>query len=361
MAYYYYGLRAVILTSVSVFTSFLADYLCCAAMKRKFDWTDESPLMSGLLLALIMPASLPYTIMAFASAFMTVVCKYAFGGNQNLIFCPVCVAYIFTTLCFPSEVVRYPTPVPFGNLSLSNTVTEQLTHSYTYTLDNGAASTFSLLDLIWGKIAGPMGTAAILIILICAVALYFFRNIPATAFFSGFAANVIISVMFPVGETGWYSVINSLVAGSYLFVFVFMACDPRYVPKRTFSQLLYGIIFAAASYLIRRYTIIENGAIFALPLICIFRDEFDRFSNCLERLLHYLWIWTKILSKKFAHGIAIFTKWCIRKFDRFCDYLSDKIIAARKRSAAAGKKTLPESEKADKPADDPDKEDGSDE
>lgn len=337
MAYYFYGLRAVIVTVVSVFSSVLADYLCCAAMKRKYDWADESPVMSGLLLSLMMPASVPYTVMAFAAAFMAIVCKHAFGGNKNLIFCPVCVAYIFSCLCFPSEIVRYPVPAPFGEVSLSNIVGDTLIHSYTYYLDNGASSTFSLLDLVWGKIAGPMGSPAILIILICAVALYFFGDIPTVALFSGFGANVIINVIFPVGEIGWYAVLNSLVAGSYFFVLVFMACDPRYVPKRSFSQLVYGIVFAASSYLIRRNTTIENGAVFALPLICIFRDEFDRLTNALEKLLRFLWKWiviiTKWLGKNIAKGTVALGKWIAKQFDGFCELISDKIVAAQRRSS----------------------------
>lgn len=346
MAYYFYGIRAVYVAVVSVISSFLSDYLCVSAMKKKFDWSDESPLMSGLLLALLMPASIPYTIMAFSAAFMTIVGKHAFGGNDNLIFCPVSVAYIFTCLCFPSAVLRYPTPVPFGSISTANVVTDSLTYSYTHFLDNNAASTFSLLDLIWGKLAGPMGASAVVIILICGVALYFFRDIPSMALFAGFGANVIINVVFPVGEKGWYAVLNSLVAGSYLFVLVFMACDVRYVPKKQFSQLLYGVLFAAGAFLMRRYTVIENSAVFMLPILCVFRDEFDRLTAALHRLLAFLWKWTKILSNRAARLTAAGLRWlgkfiwkwtkilsvkAAKAFDAICEAVSNKIVEASKR------------------------------
>lgn len=356
MAYYFYGIRAVFVAGVSVLSSFLTDYLCVSAMKKKFDWSDESPLMSGLLLALLMPASIPYTIMAFSAAFMTIVGKHAFGGNDNLIFCPVSVAYIFTSLCFPSAVLRYPTPVPFGSVSTANVVTDSLTYSYTHFLDSNAASTFSLLDIIWGKLAGPMGASAAVIILICGVALYFFRDIPSMTLFAGFGANVIINVVFPVGEKGWYAVLNSLVAGSYLFVLVFMACDVRYIPKKQFSQLLYGVLFAAGSFLMRRYTTIENGAIFMLPILCVFKDEFDRLTATLHRLLTFLWKWTKILSVKAAKFTAaglkslgrFLWKWtkilsikAAKAFDALCEYVSNQIVTASKKH----KEKLAEKEK----------------
>lgn len=339
MAYYFYGLRAVLVALTAVSSSYLAEYLSVAAMRKKFDWSDVSPMMNGLLIALLLPASVPYTITAFAAAFAAIVCKHAFGGNSNLIFCPVCVSYIFTSLCFPSYILRYPVPAPFGSVPTANQVTSGLTYSYTRALDTGSASTFSLLDIIWGKLAGPMGTSAILIILIAAVALYFFRDIPSTAFFAGIGANILINVIFPVGETGWYAVLNSLVAGSFLFVYVFMACDLRYVPKRAFSQLVWGVGFAAAAYLIRLYTSIENSAVFALPMFCIFRDELDRLSDALEKLLRFIgkwiaigakfvWKWIKIGSVKLAGAIA-------SGFDAFCEFLSQKFIELSDKHKAA--------------------------
>lgn len=333
MAYYFYGLRAFLVALTTVLSSYLAEYLSMTAMRRKFDWSDVSPLMNGLLLALLMPASVPYSVAALSAAFMATICKHAFGGNENLIFCPVCTAYIFTSLCFPLYLLRYPSPEPFGSVPLNNVVSDGLTYSYTRALDTKTASTFSLLDIVWGKLAGPMGTAAVLIILIAAVALYFFRYIPPTALFAGMGANILINVIFPVGETGWYAVLNSLVAGSYFFVYVFMACDPRYLPKREFSQLVWGIGFAAASYLIRLYTSIENSAIFALPMFCIFRDEFDRLTNSLERLLKFigkrLAIGAAFARKYLKIGAAKFCKFAAREISSFSKWLKKKIDERR--------------------------------
>ena len=341
MAYYFYGIRAVLVAGVSCLSSVAAEYFCSVAMKKKYDWTDVSPIMSGLLLALLMPASVPYSVMAFSSAFMAIICKQAFGGNRNLIFCPVCIAYIFTIFCFPSDIVRYPVPEPFGSVSLTNTVTDTLTRSYTYYLDNGGVTAMNILDVVWGKLAGPMGASAAIVILICAVALYFFQDIPALAFFSGFGANVLINVMFPVGEAGILAVMNSLVAGSFLFVLVFMACDPRYVPNRAFSQILYGVLFATLSYVIRLFTGIENGAVFALPILCVFRDEFDRLTDALERLLKFLWahlrsgtafLWdkTKIAARLSAKYASVAAKWLMKRLDALFENISDRIVEASK-------------------------------
>lgn len=284
MAYYYYGLRAFIVTAVSVAVSLITDYICCSLRKRRFDWSDQSPVMDGLLLALLMPASVPYPIVMISAVFMVVVGKYAFGGNKNLIFHPVAVAYAFCSFSWQNAFMRYPTPVPFGDVSLASNVSDALTHSFTYNFDNGTAGTFSILDMLWGKLAGPMGTSSILIILICAVALYFFGDISKTVFFTGIAANVLLFVIFPEHASGVQAVCYSFVTGSYMFTLVFMACDHRIAPKHELARFLYGMVIAVMAFVFRRFTVIENGAVFSLIIACIFSSEFDRLSEYLNKL-----------------------------------------------------------------------------
>lgn len=284
MAYYYYGLRAFIVTAISVAVSLITDYICCSLMKRKFDWSDQSPVMDGLLLALLMPASVPYPIIIVCAIFMVVVGKYAFGGNKNLIFHPVAIAYAFCSFNWQNALMRYPMPVPFGNVSLASNVGDTLVHSFTYNFDNGASGTFSILDMLWGKLAGPMGTSSVLIILICAISLYFFSDISKTVFFTGIAANVLLFVIFPENASGVEAVFYSFVTGSYMFTLVFMACDHRIAPKHELARFLYAMVIAVMAFVFRRFTVIENGAVFSLIIACIFSSEFDRLSEYLIKL-----------------------------------------------------------------------------
>ncbi len=288
MAYYYYGIRVLILTLIAIVTSVIVDYVCASLMKRKFDWSDQSPVMDALLLTLLMPASVSYIIMAISTVFMVVVGKYAFGGNKNLIFSPVAVAYAFCSFNWSNVLMRYPVPTPFGEVSLAPTITDNLTHSFTYNFDNGSAGTFSLLDMLWGKLTGPMGTSCVLIIMICAVALYFFGDVSTTVLFTGVAANVLLFVIFPQNAFGWQAACYSLVTGSYMFVLVFMANDHRILPKHELSRFLYSLTVAVLAFLLRRFTVIENGAVFALLIACVFNSEFDRLSEFLLRALDNL-------------------------------------------------------------------------
>lgn len=287
MAFYYYGVRAVIITLVSVGISLLTEYVCCSVTGKKFRITDTSPIMSGMILALLMPASVPYRVIVFAAVFMIAVCKFAFGGNNNLIFSPAAVAYAFCALTWPNSVLRYPAPVPFGNLSLASDVPDVLVRSFTHSVDVSLSSA-SYLDIIWGRLAGPMGTSSILIILICAISFYFFGDIPSAVFFSAVASNTLLFVMFPITASGWTAALYSIATGSFMFVLIFMACDLRFVPKRTFAQTLYGIAFSTISFVLRKYSGFENSAVFGFLIVSIFSSELDRFDLFLRNLLSWL-------------------------------------------------------------------------
>lgn len=277
MAFYYYSFRATLVTIISVGISLLTEYICCQIVKKKFRLVDTSPIMSGMILALLMPASVPYRVVIFAAVFMIAVCKYAFGGNNNLIFSPAAVAYAFCALTWPNSVLRYPSPAPFGRLPLSSDIPDVMVRSFTHNVDVSLSSS-SYLDIIWGKLAGPMGTSCVLIILICAVSLYFFRDIPPSAFFSAVASNTLLFVLFPISASGWTAAMYSVVTGSFMFVLVFMACDLRFVPKRGFAQALYGIAFSTVSFVLRKYCGFENSAVFGFLIASVFSSELDRFD-----------------------------------------------------------------------------------
>ena len=277
MSYYYYGIRAVIVTALSVLSSVLVEYLCCMATKKKYDWSDFSPIASGLILAMLMPASVPYRIIIFSSVFMASVCKHAFGGRGNVIFSPVAVSYIFSALAWPSYVLRYPAPQIFGSLPLESEISGALGRSFTYLVDNSLSSA-NRIDILLGRLSGPMGTYALVVIAICAISLLLLKDIPVLAFVSAFVANCVLSVVFPLTYTGFEAVFYAILTGSFTFVLTFMACDPELAPKRSLARILYGAFFSVLAFVLRRACGLENSAVYALVIVQIFVSELDRFS-----------------------------------------------------------------------------------
>lgn len=292
----------MIVVAISVVTSVLSEYICTSLMRRKYDWRDPSPIANGIMLALLMPASVPYGVMIFSSAFMSSVMEYAFGGHHNRIFHPVATAYLFAALCWPSSVLRYPTPTVFGNLSLSSTLTDALDRSFTHYVDVSLSSS-SWLDIVWGRLAGPMGTSCVILILIVTIALYCFRDIPAPVLFSAVATEVLLFICFPISATGWQAALYSIVTGSYMYVLTFMVCDPYFAPSNAFGQTLYGFAYGLVAFLLHKFSGYEDSSVLALMVISIFATEFDRFAifviDNLDRFRNF--VETRIRERQIYH------------------------------------------------------------
>ena len=68
----------------------------------------------------------------------------------------------------------------------------------------------------------------------------------------------------------------SLLAGSFLFVAVFMATDPVSAPKKAAAQWAYGLMIGAVIIIIRTFSLFPEGTSFALLLGNTFASLFDR-------------------------------------------------------------------------------------
>ena len=101
MSVYYYGMRAALLCIICVGVCWGLDVLCLIIQRKSLHIHDVSPIITGLAIALMMPASVPYTIAAAACAFAICIAKHPFGGHGKEIVNCAAAAYIFAKLCFP--------------------------------------------------------------------------------------------------------------------------------------------------------------------------------------------------------------------------------------------------------------------
>ncbi|MCH5349304.1 MAG: RnfABCDGE type electron transport complex subunit D, partial [Oscillospiraceae bacterium] len=117
---YYYGLRAAAVIILSVFSCWLSDVICLHMRNKKAAEKDISALVTGLTLGLMMSASVPYFAVVIASVFAIVLARHAFGGHGCEIFSAAAAGFLFTSLCFPENMLFYPRP--FSGTPLSSMV-----------------------------------------------------------------------------------------------------------------------------------------------------------------------------------------------------------------------------------------------
>ncbi len=274
MAWYYYGRRALILGAVSVAVCLAADHACTLLRGRKPQLLDLSAVVTGMLIPLMMPASIPYRVPVVAGLFAICIVKQAFGGLGNNIFNPAAAGVAFAIVCWGGTMFAYPTP--FTPLETVGNVSALLTSGPAYTLYVGGVPRLDAGTLLQGVIAGPMGTTNVLVIAACGLYLAARRTIHFLQPLLMLGTVALCSLLFPRGMSeGLTSVVNELFFTPVVFFGVFLFTDPVTTPIRGVAKGLYAVFSGILCVLLTRFGGYEMMFPFALLLMNAFVPLFD--------------------------------------------------------------------------------------
>ncbi len=283
MACYYYGLRALAVAAVSVVSSYITDIICVKIRGKRYDIRDISAVVSGLTLALMLPASIPYQYAVLTNVFAIIVAKQVFGGRENSFFSVPAVGFLFASICWSDIILMYPKPGTA--LELTNTVRDQLSMSLSATLNIASNPSVTNIDLLLGRFCGPMGATQAIVLIACAVALVIRHSMSLLTFFSGLGTVLAFAFFMPkFGSTPLESVMYETVSGMVLFGLVFLASDCRCLPKRRSARFLYGIAIGLMTVMFRRIGVVENAIVCAVIIAAPIGISLDKSALSFSRM-----------------------------------------------------------------------------
>lgn len=263
MATYYYGARALLLGGYSVLICTLADLLCTLLAGRVPNIRDLSPAVTGMLVPLLMPASIRLEILAAAGLFAIAVAKHPFGGVGQNIFNPAAAGAAFAIVCWPRSMFAYPVPLEWMPIAVDETI--RLGTSPARALALGGAPTIDMLDMLLGNFPGPMGATNILVLLTCLLFLTFRRAVSLGMTVSFVAGAAAVAALFPRADLSPFrSVSYELMSGMLLLGALFLLNDPVTSPRRRPSRLLYGLLAGIVSMIFRHLGRFEESLLFAV-------------------------------------------------------------------------------------------------
>lgn len=280
MSVYYYGARAAAVIGISVLFCCLTDFVCCKLRGRssRASLSDLGAITTGLTLAMMMPASVRYTVLAGAAVLSIVIGRYIFTFKDGRIFNCAAIGFLMMALSFPETVLTYPKPFVFPELA--NVVTVNLGQSLSKTLTLTDDPSLTPLDLLTGQYYGPMGACHMLILLVCAVILVGRRAVSGLTLFSASAVLLTFTYFYhPYGRTPISGVLLTYCSGMLLFGLIFLVCDSSTVPKTRLARVIYGLLAGLLIVAFRFYGKAENAVVYAALAVSPLSGEIDRLTD----------------------------------------------------------------------------------
>ena len=286
MAAYYFGPRVLWVTAITIAASVASEWIVQKMCGREITTTDGSAVLTGLLLALNLPASAPVYIPIVSSFVAVGITKQLFGGLGFNIFNPALVGRAFALITWPRAMTTWITPTAaFVGMDAKTTATplgilkeDGMNKLIEVFHDKGSL----YWDLFLGHRAGSLGETSVIAILIGAAFLLYKRYITWHTPFS-FLATVAIVAWIAGGKdaSGHLAlftgdpVIHVLSGGLMLGAF-FMATDYVTVPSIRSGQIVFGIGCGLITMLIRLAGGFPEGVMFAILLMNCFTPLIDR-------------------------------------------------------------------------------------
>ena len=261
---YFFGYRALAVIAVSVIAAVLAEYLVKKLRKRPFIM-DGSAVVTGLLLAVILPPTIPLWMVAVGSIFSIAIVKEAFGGLGHNLFNPALGGRAFLVACFAGIMTTWVAPAGFG----ADAVTTATPLNSSFIWEGDKLSLYR--DLFLGNVGGSIGETSALLILVGGILLIALR---------------IISWRIPVVYIGTVAlftlilgedVIFHLLAGGLMIGAFFMATDYVTSPITERGRIIFGIGAGILTVVIRCFGGLPEGVCYSILFMNAVTPLIDRY------------------------------------------------------------------------------------
>ena len=269
-AIYFFGLSALLAIVTSIAFCVLFEYLWNKLTKKENSTHDLSAVVTGPLLALTLPPSVPLWMIMVGDAFAIIIVKCFYGGiGQNFVN-PALAARAFLLASWPVALTSFSNPgKPFDNFKLG---VDAVSSPTPLVIIKNGGSPAELSNLFFGCVPGSIGEVSALLLLIGGLYLLFKRVINIVI-----PATYIISVgVFGVLFTE-YGFLFHILTGGIILAGFFMATDYTTSPVSKKGQFVYALGAGLLTAVIRKFGGYPEGVTYAILIMNIATPLIDKY------------------------------------------------------------------------------------
>lgn len=261
----FFGWKAVIILSVCVGSAVLSEFLFNIICKKKQTVGDLSAIVTGLLLALSLPASANVWHCIVGSVFAIIVVKCLFGGIGCNFANPAVTARVFLLIAFGS--IAGGTATQFASAELTSSATPLAV------LGGADGALPSLIDMLIGNRGGAIGETCAIALIIGFIYLLIRRVISWETPIVFVATVFVASLIFKQDLTfATYQILG----GGLLLGAIFMATDYVTTPINRIGKIIFALGCGIITVLIRFFGNMPEGVSFAILIMNILTPYIEK-------------------------------------------------------------------------------------
>ena len=275
---YFFRVQAAILLLSCIAASLITEALFLWLRKMAFhSLLDGSAVITGSLLAMTLPPSLPLEFAIIGAVVAIGIGKQVFGGLGHNIFNPALVGRAFLQTAFPVAMTTWTPPVmitvntvtfatPLGNLKFQDAVSQ--------------GTLTSLKELFWGNVGGCLGETSAIALIIGGLYLLFRRSIDWRIPVGIVLSLSLFTGIFWLANPGKYaSPLFHVLAGGLMIGAFFMATDMVTSPISPLGAWVYALGIGLVIGLIRLFGGYAEGVMYSILFMNAFVPLLNRYAR----------------------------------------------------------------------------------
>ena len=265
----FYGWSELLVLGVSVASCVLLEYLITKyLLKTSCTIGDWSAVITGVLLALNLPATTPWWVVFIGAVVAIGIAKMTFGGLGQNLFNPALVGRVFLLISFPTYMTDWTNP--------QGIITNSIVVAYSGATPLGIAKGFGpeateamdYMNMLFLNIGGSAGELSAIALLIGFAYLLIRRVIRPYITLSILATVAVFSGIFwAINPAEYTDPLFNILTGGLLLGSIFMATDYVTSPMSNWGGVIFGIGIGIITMLIRYFGAYPEGVSFAILIM----------------------------------------------------------------------------------------------
>lgn len=271
----FFGPRAAMVLAMCIACCIIFEALCRIIMKREQTVGDLSAVVTGLLLGMNLPATVPLYIPIIGSFVAIVIVKQLFGGIGQNFANPAIAARIVLMLSFTGQMSNWVKPYWYTSVVDAESSATPLAASW-LNAGNTKMAPFTLGEMFFGETGGCIGETCAAALIAGGLFLIITRIISPAAPVAFIGSFAVLTLLY-TGST--VETVYGVLAGGLLIGAFFMATDYATTPLTTSGKIIFGIGCGLVTFIIRNFGSYPEGVSFSILLMNLLTPYIDKLTK----------------------------------------------------------------------------------